>query len=87
MALLDTGHSEAPLALPVLYPFALIFLKLGFSDPTQPVYWPLPVINSTIFAYLCGKIYAQRFSTKWHKKFSGRNFSDSATLIRKDRNR
>ena len=30
---------------------------------------------------------AAAVSAKWHKTFTGRNFSDSAALIREDRNR
>jgi hypothetical protein len=64
MALLDTGGTVAPaglkivstidllLALPVLLPLARLALYLGFPDPVNdPIYWPLPIINSLLAAY------------------------------------
>jgi hypothetical protein len=40
------------LALPVLLPLGRLALYLGFSDPVNdPIYWPLPVINSLLVAY------------------------------------
>jgi hypothetical protein len=65
MTLLDSGGTVAPLglkivsavdlllALPVLLPLARLALHLGFPDPVnEPIYWPLPVVNSLIVAYL-----------------------------------
>jgi hypothetical protein len=64
MLLLDSGGRVAPiglkivsnidllLALPVLLPLARLALHLGFSDPiNDPIYWPLPIINSLLVAY------------------------------------
>ena len=64
MVLLDTGRTVAPaglrivstidllLALPALLPLARLALYLGFPDPVNdPVYWPLPIINSLLVAY------------------------------------
>jgi hypothetical protein len=64
MVVLDTGGTLAPLglkivstidlllALPVLLPLARLALHLGFADPVHdPIYWPLPVINSLLVAY------------------------------------
>jgi hypothetical protein len=40
------------LALPVLLPLARLALYLGFPDPVNdPIYWPLPIINSLLVAY------------------------------------
>jgi len=40
------------LALPVLLPLARLALHLGFPDPVNdPIYWPLPIINSLLVAY------------------------------------
>ena len=65
MAVLDTGGTVAPLglkivsiidlllALPVLLPLARLALHLGFPDPVNdPIYWPLPIINSLLVAYV-----------------------------------
>ena len=65
MAVLDTGGKVAPLglkivsiidlllALPVLLPLARLALHLGFADPVNdPIYWPLPIINSLLVAYV-----------------------------------
>lgn len=65
MAVLDTGGRVAPLglkivsiidlllALPVLLPLARLALYLGFPDPVNdPIYWPLPIINSLLVAYV-----------------------------------
>jgi hypothetical protein len=64
MAVLDTGGTVAPLglkivsaidlllALPVLLPLARLALYFGFADPVNdPIYWPLPIINSLLAAY------------------------------------
>jgi len=64
MAVLDTGGTVAPaglkivstidllLSLPVLLPLARLALYLGFPDPVNdPIYWPLPIINSLLVAY------------------------------------
>lgn len=64
MTLLDSGATVAPLglklvstidlllALPVLLPLARLVQHLGFPDPVNnPIYWPLPVINSLLVAY------------------------------------
>jgi hypothetical protein len=64
MVLLDTGGTVAPLGLrivnaidlllglPVLLPLARLALYLGFADPVNdPIYWPLPVVNSLLVAY------------------------------------
>jgi hypothetical protein len=65
MTVLDTGGTVAPLglkivstielllALPVLLPLASLALHLGFPDPVNdPIYWPLPIINSLLVAYV-----------------------------------
>jgi hypothetical protein len=65
MVLMDTGGTVAPaglkivstigllLALPVLLPLARLALYLGFPDPVNdPIYWPLPIINSLLVAYV-----------------------------------
>lgn len=65
MAVLDAGGKVAPLglkivsiidlllALPVLLPLARLALHLGFADPiNDPIYWPLPIINSLLVAYV-----------------------------------
>ena len=62
--MLDAGGSVAPLgllivttiglllSLPVLLPLALLAGHLGFRDPiNDPIYWPLPVVNSVLVAY------------------------------------
>jgi len=64
MVLLDTGGSAAPtglkiigtidllLTLPVLLPLARLAVYLGFPDPVNdPIYWPVPIINSLLVAY------------------------------------
>jgi hypothetical protein len=64
MVVLDTGGTVAPaglkivgtidllLALPVLLPLSRLAVHLGFSDPVnEPIYWPLPIINSLFVAY------------------------------------
>lgn len=64
MVVLDTGGTVAPaglrvvstidllLALPVLLPLARLAHYLGFPDPANnPIYWPLPIINSLLVAY------------------------------------
>jgi small-conductance mechanosensitive channel len=64
MLVLDTGGTTAPaglkivsaidllLALPVLLPLARLALYLGFADPVNdPIYWPLPILNSLLVAY------------------------------------
>jgi len=64
MAVLDNGGRVAPLGLkvvstidlllvlPVLLPLARLALHLGFADPVNdPIYWPLPIINSLLVAY------------------------------------
>ena len=64
MLVLDTGRTVVPaglkivsaidllLALPVLLPLARLALYLGFPDPANdPIYWPLPAINSLLVAY------------------------------------
>jgi len=64
MYLLDSGVRVVPvglkivslidllLSLPVLLPLARVVLVLGFADPVNdPIYWPLPVINSLLVAY------------------------------------
>ena len=64
MTLLDSGGTVVPLglkivstidvllSLPVLLPLARLVLHVGFPDPVNnPIYWPLPVINSLLVAY------------------------------------
>jgi hypothetical protein len=64
MTVLDSGGTLAPiglkivstidllLALPALLPLVRLALHLGFPDPVNdPIYWPLPVINSLLVAY------------------------------------
>ena len=64
MILLDTGGRIAPLglrivsaidlflALPVFLPLARLAQYVGYTDPfNDPVYWPLPIINSLLLAY------------------------------------
>ena len=73
MALLDSGGTMSPLglkivstidlllALPVLLPLARLVLHLGFPDPVNdPIYWPLPIINSMLVAY------ALTAATRWY---------------------
>ncbi len=64
MILLDTGYKVVPigleivsaidllLSLPALLPLAKLALYLGFPDPVSPIYFPLPVINSLLVAFL-----------------------------------
>jgi hypothetical protein len=65
MILLDSGVRVVPvglkivsttdlfLSLPVLLPLARLALYLGFPDPANdPIYWPLPIVNSVLVAYL-----------------------------------
>jgi hypothetical protein len=64
MILLDSGGRVAPaglkivstidllLSLPVLFPLARLALYLGFPDrANDPIYWPLPIVNSLLVAY------------------------------------
>jgi len=76
MAVLDTGGTVAPLglkivstidlllALPILLPLSRLALHFGFADPVNdPIYWPLPVVNSVLVAYAATAImrwYASR---------------------------
>lgn len=69
MALLDTGHRQAPIPLqglsvvqwvllwPILYPLARLALRLGYSDPLSPVYWLMPVMNSAAVGLLAAGVH------------------------------
>jgi len=51
------GWFTVPFYLPLTWPLGRLLLALGYADPTQPIYWALPPINSLAVVWIGWLIY------------------------------